>query len=48
MYVGFSAQSVAWLESYLSDKSFQLNIKSKFSSLANFNFGVPKKSILGP
>ena len=45
--VAFSAQSTAWLESFLSDKSFQVNIKSKFSNVASFKFGVPKGSIFG-
>lgn len=32
--VGFSAQSIAWFEPYLSNRKFQVNIKSKFSSVA--------------
>ena len=46
--VGFSVQSIAWFESYLSNRKFQGNIKSKYSNVANINCGVPQRSILGP
>ena len=45
--VGFSAQWVAWFESYLSDRRFQVNIKNKFSSVAYINCRVPRGSISG-
>ena len=45
---GFSCQSITWFESYLSNRRFQINIKNKYSNVANINCGVPQGSILGP
>ena len=45
---GFSCQSFTWFESYLSNRRFQVNIKNKYSNVANINCGVPQGSILGP
>ena len=45
---GFSCQSITWFESYLSNRRFQVNIKNKYSNVANINCGVPQGSILGP
>ena len=45
---GFSCQSITWFESYLSNRRFQVNIKNKYSNVANINFGVPQGSFLGP
>ena len=45
---GFSCQSIRWFESYLSTRRFQVNIKNKYSNVANINCGVPQGSILGP
>ena len=44
---GFSCQSITWFESYLSNRRFQVNIKNKYSNVANINCGVPQGSILG-
>ena len=49
MYLaGFSCQSITWFESNLSNRRFQVNIKNKYSNVANINCGVPQGSILGP
>ena len=45
--VGFSFQSIAWFESYLSNKGFQVNIKNKYSNVAKINYEVPQRSIIG-
>ena len=44
---GFSCQSITWFESYLSNRRFQVNIKNKYSNVANINCGVPQGSIVG-
>ena len=46
--VGFSFQSITWFGLYLSNRRFQVNIKNKYSTVANINCGVPHRSILGP
>ena len=45
---GFSNHSIKWFQSYLSDRSFRVNIKSKYSSTAKIERGVPQGPILGP
>ena len=37
-----------WFQSYLSDRSFRVNIKNKYSSTAKIECGVPQRSILRP
>ena len=46
--LGFSNHSTMWLQSYLFDRSLRLNIKSKYSSTARIECGVPQGSISGP
>ena len=46
--LGFSNHSIMWFQSYLSDRSFRVNIKNKYSSTAKIECGVPQGSILGP
>ena len=45
--LGCSNQSMKWFQSYLSDRSFRVNIKNKCSSTAKIECGVPQGSILG-
>ena len=45
--IGFSSQSITWFGSYLSNRRFQVNIKNKYSSVADINYGVPQPSLLG-
>ena len=46
--LGFSNHLIKWFQSYLSDRSFRVNIKNKYSSTAKIECGVPQGSILGP
>lgn len=46
--VGFSAQQIAWFESFLSNRRFQVNIKNRFSNVAYINCSVLQGSIVGP
>ena len=46
--IGFSFHSVTWFGSYLSNGRFQVNIRNKYSNVANINCGVPQGSMLGP
>ena len=43
----FSNHSILWFQSYLFDRSFRVNIKSKYSSSAKIECEVPQGSILG-
>ena len=45
--IEFSSQSITWFGSYLSNRRFQVNVKNKYSNVANINCGVPQGSILG-
>ena len=45
--LGFSNHSIMWFQSYLSDRSFRVNIKNKYSSTAKIECGVPQGSTLG-
>ena len=47
-FLGFSTQSSKWFESYLSNRTFRVNIENSFSDTADLNCGVPQGSILGP
>ena len=46
--LGFSNHSLMWFQSYLYDRSFRVNVKSKYSRTAKIECGVPHGSILGP
>ena len=46
--LGFSNHSIKWFRSYLSDGSFWVNIKSKYSITTKTEWGVPQGFILGP
>ena len=45
---GFSEKVILWFESYLSGRTFQVNIDRKFSDPGNLTCGVSQGSILGP
>ena len=45
--IGFSKHTVIWFLSYLSYRSFLVNLGNKFSQPASVSCGVPEGSILG-
>ena len=46
--IGFSKHTVNWFQSYLSNRSFLVNLGNNFSQPASVSCGVPHGSILGP
>ena len=46
--VGFWKHTVNWFQSYLSNRSFLVNLENSFSQPASVSCGVPQGSILRP
>ena len=46
--IGFSEKVISWLESYLSGRTFKVNIDTKFSEPGNLTCDVPQGSLFGP
>ena len=46
--IGFLKKIISWFESYLSGRTFKVNINKKFSDPGNLTCGIPQGSILGP
>ena len=46
--IGFSKHSVNWFRSYLTNRTFLVNLGNVFSQPAGVSSGVPQGSILGP
>ena len=46
--IGFSKHSVNWFRSYLTNRTFLVNLGNVFSQPACVSSGVPQGSILGP
>ena len=44
----FSDRSINWFQSYLSNRSFRVNVQGKYSCIAIIDCGMPQRSILGP
>ena len=44
--LGFLNHSITLFQSYLSDRSFRINIKNRYSNTAKIEFGLPQRSIL--
>ena len=44
----FSKKIISWFESYLSGRTFKVNIDKKFSDPGNLTCGIPQGSILDP
>jgi len=48
VYMGFSDDAILWFKSYLSNRSFIVNVENEYSDPGELNCGVPQGSILGP
>ena len=48
VYMGFSDYAISWFTSYLSNRSFIVNVENDYSDPGDLNCGVPQGSILGP
>ena len=46
--LNFSSDTISWFKSYLSNRTFLVNVESTFSEPADLKCGVPQGSILGP
>ena len=46
--IGFSENVISWFESYLSGRTFKVNIDKKFWDPGNLTCSIPQGSILGP
>ena len=44
----FSDPAMNWFKSYLSNRSFRVNVQVKYSCIVKNDYGVPQGSILGP
>ena len=47
-YLGFSKNYIAWFKSYITNKSFIVNVENDYSDPGQLLCGVPQGSILGP
>ena len=47
-HFNFSTHTISWFKSYLSDRTFRININEVLSDPGDLTCGVPQGSILGP
>ena len=47
-YIGFSREAIAWFRSYITKRSFIVNVENHYSAPGDLTCGVPQGSILGP
>ena len=48
IYIGFSKKTIAWFKSYITNRSFIVNVENDYSVPGQLLCGVPQGSILGP
>ena len=48
IYMGFSKKTIAWFKSYVTNRSFIVNVEDEYSVPGQLLCGVPQGSILGP
>ena len=48
VYLRFTNGTISWLKSYLSNRTFKVNINEAFSNSGDLTCGLPQGSILGP
>ena len=46
--LGFSQATISWYKSYLTNRTFFVNVEKNFSLPGDLTCGVPQGSILGP
>ena len=47
-FLNFSEGAIKWVDSYLANRTFIVNVETEFSDPADLKCGVPQGSILGP
>ena len=48
VHLGFSQATISWYRSYLTNRTFLINVEKNLSSPGDLTCGVPQGSILGP
>ena len=48
VYMDFSDNAISWFKSYLSNRSFIVNVENDYLDPGDLNCGLPQGSILGP
>ena len=46
--IGIVSIPLAWVKSYLSERTFSIKIDNHYSSTCKMYYGVPQSSVLGP